>query len=270
MCGIGAFHSVGDELDAGRCARVLLRLLEVRGRDASGVAWHEDSSEGVETMILKGDISGSKLAEQIKPGDIGSTGIVHTRWATKGSPEVNANNHPIDVAGIVGVHNGHVSNDDALFKQIDKSVYSRVGEVDSEAAFAWLAHGDQEIPLLERMAMVKGNAALMWLNTNDKRKRLHLARLTSSPLVMGQMKGGSVVACSTEAILMEAAKRLNIQFEFVYSFVEGEYAIIEDGRLSEFVEVPMPKVESKLFADVKALPSYKGYSSYESKSKWGK
>lgn len=239
MCGIGAFHSIDGELDTSKCARVLLRLLEVRGRDASGVAWHEERGSQVETMIFKGDIPGGRLASEIKPKSVGSTGIVHTRWATKGDPKMNVNNHPIDVSGIVGVHNGHVSNDDSLLRRIDG--YQRVGQVDSEAAFAWLAHGDQSMTLAEKMSMIEGNAALLWLESHDKRQRLHAARLTSSPLVMGQMKRGSVVIASTDAILMEAAKRMDIAFEFVHSFVEGEYAIIESGRICDLITVDMPK-----------------------------
>jgi glucosamine 6-phosphate synthetase-like amidotransferase/phosphosugar isomerase protein len=263
MCGIGAFHVQGDEFDAGRCARILLRLLEVRGRDASGVAWHQPVSEDVETFILKGNISGSELAKQIQPGQIGSTGIVHTRWATKGDPSNNLNNHPIDVSGIVGVHNGHVSNDDELFKKIGKEFYSRQGQVDSEAAFAWLAHGDTELSIFKRMAEIRGNAALLWLDTSDRRQRLHAARLTSSPLVLGQMKGGSVICASTQAILDETAKRLNVSFEFCYSFKEGEYAVIENGRISEFMDVPMPRSYSSSYSHSTATSSYQAASLFE-------
>lgn len=248
MCGIGAFHVVGGEVNPGRCARVLLRLLEQRGRDASGVAWHQqDSSGAIETMVWKGNIKGSQLAEHIKPEQIGSTGIVHTRWATQGDPGDNLNNHPIDVAGIVGVHNGHVSNDVELFKHLDVETYKRQGKVDSEAAFAWMAHGDEQKSIVERMSMIRGNAALMWLESGDKRQRLHAARLTSSPLVLGQMEGGSVILASTKAILDESAKRLNIKFVFEYEFSEGEYAIIENGRISDMLEVPMPKKESRSY-----------------------
>lgn len=240
MCGIGAFHVVGGEVDPAKCARVLLRLLEVRGRDASGVAWHQEVAEKIETMIFKGNIKGSDLARQIKSEQIGSTGIVHTRWATQGDPAVNLNNHPIDVAGIVGVHNGHVANDRELFGKIDSSIYSRQAQVDSEALFAWLAYGDPQKSLVERMSMIRGNAAAIWLETEDQRQRLHLARLTNSPLVMGQMSGGSVIVASTKAILDEAAKRLEIKFEFCHEFDEGEYVIVESGRISDLISVPMP------------------------------
>jgi len=258
MCGIGAFHVVGGEFDPGRCARILLRLLEARGRDASGVAWHEASASGIETMILKGDVKGSVLAESIKPGEIGSTGIVHTRWATQGDPSFNVNNHPIDVEGIVGVHNGHVSNDSSLFARMSDSGYVRKGQVDSEAAFAWLAHGPESQSIVDRMAEIRGNAALLWLETGDGRQRLHAARLTTSPLAMGQMRGGSVIVASTDAILMEAAKRLNIAFEFVHSFEEGDYVIVEGGRISDLISVPMPKKISSV-----PLSSYGGASLFE-------
>lgn len=259
MCGIGAFHIVGREFCATKCARVLLRLLEVRGRDASGVAWHEESKGSIETMVMKGAIRGSDLAKQLETGAVGSTGIVHTRWATKGSPENNLNNHPIDVAGIVGVHNGHVSNDNELFSRIDKGAYVRAGQVDSEAAFAWMAHGAGE-SMLSRMGKIQGNAALLWLETGDERRRLFAARLTSSPLVLGQTEAGSVICASTKAILDETAKRLEVKFEFEYDFAEGEMMVFEEGRISDFVEVPM---ERPALTFPKSLPTYAGRSSFE-------
>lgn len=58
--------------------------------------------------------------------------ILHTRHATKGSPSVNDNNHPIVSATAIGVHNGWVSNDDELFKS--EGLY-RLAQVDSEVIF---------------------------------------------------------------------------------------------------------------------------------------
>lgn len=267
MCGIGAFHVVGGEVDPSRCARVLLRLLEVRGRDASGVAWHQQSSSEVETMIFKGNVAGSSLAKQIKSEQVGSTGIVHTRWATQGDPSINLNNHPIDVCGVVGVHNGHVANDRELFAQIEREAYQRQGQVDSEALFAWLLHGDQKKSLVERLAMIKGNAAAIWLETADQRQRLHLARMTNSPLVIGQMSGGSLIAASTKPILDEAAKRLEIEFEFQMEMSEGDYLIVEEGRISDLLSIPMPPKPA--FADRKII-SGSMYSSGSLFEKGGK
>ncbi len=60
----------------------------------------------------------------------------HTRMPTKGSPENNDNNHPILAGKVVGVHNGRITNDDALFV---RGGYPRQGEVDSEIIFRLLS-----------------------------------------------------------------------------------------------------------------------------------
>lgn len=234
MCGIGAFQIVDNEINAQQIARVLLRLLEVRGRDASGVAWHSNGK----TYIHKGAIAGSALAKQVG-NDIGATGIVHTRYATQGSPKNSANNHPIDVGGIVGVHNGHIANDDELIAEcID---YKRNGQVDSEAAFAILQHGDQAVPLVERLAKIKGGAALLWINSHAKTETLHAARLTNSPLWLGQTVAGSIVYASTDTILRETAKRCGFVFDYIYDLSEGEYIRSRKGVLMDSKTIPMPK-----------------------------
>ena len=235
MCGIGAFQIVGNECEPAKVARVLLRLLEVRGKDASGVAWH-DGKGG--TFVRKSNCAGSALAKILKD-DVGNTGIVHTRWATLGSPKVEANNHPIDVGGVVGVHNGHCTNHAELIKKcVD---YKRIGQVDSEAIFALIAHGPTKQKLRTRLAQVQGNAALLWLRSFDKNNRLHAARLTSSPLFFGQTKLGSVVFASTEAILKETAKRCGLVFEYIHEMAQGSYVRVQDGVLSEMQTIDMPK-----------------------------
>jgi glucosamine 6-phosphate synthetase-like amidotransferase/phosphosugar isomerase protein len=235
MCGIGAFQIVGNECEPAKVARVLLRLLEVRGKDASGVAWH-DGKGG--TFVRKSNCAGSALAKILKD-DVGNTGIVHTRWATLGSPKVEANNHPIDVGGVVGVHNGHCTNHAELIKKcVD---YKRNGEVDSEAIFALIAHGSAKLKLRTRLAQVEGNAALLWLRSFDKNNRLHAARLTSSPLFFGQTKLGSVVFASTEAILKETAKRCGLVFEYIHEMAQGTYVRVQDGVLSEMQTIDLPK-----------------------------
>lgn len=252
MCGIGAFQIVGGECDPRQVARVLLRLLEVRGRDASGVAWHDKG----ETYIRKGAIPGSVLAKQLHDR-IGTTGVVHTRWATQGSPKQEANNHPIDARGVVGVHNGHCSNDKALLQQCTD--YKRQGEVDSEAIFALIAHGRKGTKLRERLAEVRGSAALLWLRTNDANERLHVARLSSSPLVLGLTKGGSIIAASTEHILRETAKRCKLVLEVVHTLDEGTYMRCENGRISETQRVAVPR------SWFTPLPNYTAASTFSTK-----
>ena len=237
MCGIGAFQIVQDECEPAKVARVLLRLLEVRGKDASGVAWHADK----QTFVRKGACAGKELA-RVLDKVIGATGIVHTRWATQGTPKNNNNNHPIDVGGIVGVHNGHIANDDALLKQCVN--YKRQAQVDSEAVFALIAHGKKETKLVDRLAKVSGTAALLWLRSFDKQERLYAVRLNSSPLWFGQTKLGSIVFASTQAILKEVGKRCKLDFEYMYEMQVGEHIVAQDGIVKHMdkVQVILPKV----------------------------
>lgn len=242
MCGIGAFQIVGGECDPAMVARVLLRLLEVRGRDASGVAWHADG----QTYVHKAALSGSVFARQLDKC-VGTTGIVHTRWATQGNPRNNGNNHPIDVGGVVGVHNGHCSNDNELLRKCDD--YKRKAQVDSEAIFAYIAHAPKGVKLRDRLAAVRGGAALFWLRSHDKHERLHIARLQSSPLVLGETKGGSLIGASTEGILRETAKRCKLTLELVHTLPEGTYVRAEGGRLHEWMTVPVQRSWTTVLPD---------------------
>jgi glucosamine 6-phosphate synthetase-like amidotransferase/phosphosugar isomerase protein len=248
MCGIGAFQIVEQEVNARRLAQALLKGLTVRGRDASGVAWHDDNEQ--QTFIQKLDVAGTTLATMLED-EIGSTGIIHTRYATKGDPKNMGNNHPIDARGIIGVHNGHISNDDELFRVVHaKSEYRRRAQVDSEAAFAYLMHGPKdEKDLYQRLRDIRGGAALIWLNTRGPRKLLHATRLNSSPLWFGHSKAGSVVLASTETILRNSAKEVGLKYEFVYELKEGEYMRWENGRLIQQVSWPVHQASYR-------LPSY--------------
>jgi glucosamine 6-phosphate synthetase-like amidotransferase/phosphosugar isomerase protein len=59
----------------------------------------------------------------------------HTRHPTKGDPASAANNHPLQIGSVFGVHNGHIDNDDTLFSRWD---LPRQAEVDSEIIFRLL------------------------------------------------------------------------------------------------------------------------------------
>lgn len=234
MCGIGSFQLCEEEAKcAKKLAQNLLRGLQIRGTDASGIAWHDNKTS--ETMVQKHNCNGGLLASYLD-ADIGRTAIVHTRYATLGSPKNNDNNHPIDVAGVVGVHNGHVTNHKELFAKV--TGYKRKGQVDSEAIFAYLRYGPSGRSLADKLSDIEGGAAIMWLQTNSPKKYLHIARLTSSPLVYGRTKAGSVICASTEAILRAACKASDLELSHVVSLDEGVYLRFQNGELTRALDIP--------------------------------
>lgn len=236
MCGIAGFQLRQGDGDPRLLAQALLNELVVRGRDASGIAYHRDDAD--ETFIQKFACAGNELAPYLDE-TIGRTAILHTRYATQGSPANNDNNHPIDVNGVVGVHNGHVNNDDTLFKRVQG--YKRKGRVDSEAIFAYLRYGPKGRQLTQKLSDIRGGAAIMWLQTNSPKRYLHIARLSSSPLCFAHTEGGSVIAASTQDILQKAAGKAGFKLREIRSLDEGVYVRFQNSEITRTLDIPMPK-----------------------------
>lgn len=226
MCGICGFSLGSSErVDAATIAGMLLVGIEERGRHATGAAW--DNGDG-QVWVSKAPMPASKFVGTIEksiPADT-RTFIGHTRWATQGSPENNDNNHPIDVNGIVGIHNGCIYNDDTLFERIGKE--KRIAEVDSEAIFAYILHSN--LPITQALAEVKGSAAVAWMDTEDP-DTIHLARISSSPLIVAMTEAGSLFFASTRACLNEVADWMKIEYSSITEIPEGTYFTVRHGEI---------------------------------------
>jgi len=155
MCGILGIclthnHAIASKRTITRLLKNLFKNTEHRGRRATGVAIISPQS----AKVLKGPVTASHFIEtkefqnlidnnlkvsKIDTGPESTTFIMgHCRLDTKGTPSVNENNHPIVVRKTVGVHNGVIGNDDAVYDSFRycANFPSRNGEVDSEIIFA--------------------------------------------------------------------------------------------------------------------------------------
>ncbi len=133
-----------------------------RGRAATGLGVIQQSGQ---TLVHKLDIAADQFVETdayhdlLDTVDDGTTVILgHTRLPTQGSPQNSHNNHPIEVGRVVGVHNGHITNDAELF---DRWALPRTAQVDSEIIFQRLAAlspwDDGYLPLVtESLACLDG------------------------------------------------------------------------------------------------------------------
>lgn len=236
ICGIAGFSlAPNSQIDARRLTRHLLLGILPRGPHATGVAWM--GPDGRKMTLEKAGVPANRfvaVADAMPPRGA-STVLGHTRYATKGSPKVNANNHPIASGRIVGTHNGVISNDDALFAELGAE---RHGKVDSEAIFALLSSGraSEATDLLPR---VKGDAALAWVD-RAMRGCLNLAVLEGRPLAMGQDRDGSFFYASTSLILTRATKAAGVTLDWNERVEDWSYLRVRDGVVLDYLPIPEP------------------------------
>jgi glucosamine 6-phosphate synthetase-like amidotransferase/phosphosugar isomerase protein len=156
MCAIfGVGFQFNTKIGGSTVARKIIRNLFVenmmRGRTASGIAYVRQD----EITVLKDAVQGDKFIDSANYTDLETYRMVladrvplkdrpyfvmgHCRLKTKGTELDNKNNHPIVRDKVVGVHNGIISNDDALFTRY-KNTFDRKATVDSEIIFALIEY----------------------------------------------------------------------------------------------------------------------------------
>lgn len=232
MCGIAGFSlSPQANVNAKKLAKAMLLDIESRGQDATGFAYVDSTGA---LQVHKDDARATEFVKRRLCLDKAATSVImHTRFATQGRPEVNANNHPIATGAIVGVHNGHVNNDDELFDEMTHvlGVNPRIAQVDSEAIFAALNH--YECAPKGVLEAISGGAAIAWFNAKDEKKgTLHLARLNSSPLVLAETADGSLLFASTQSAVMAGANAALLVVEKIRHIAEGSYITVADGEFT--------------------------------------
>ena len=183
MCGIVGY--AGNQ----PLAEVLLeglRRVEYRGYDSAGIAWLDSTAKSIQVVRQTGKIAA--LAARLNGRVIQSNiGIGHTRWATHGGvTEANAHPHLSCRGDVAVVHNGTITNHEALKTDLVRRGHVFKSETDTEV-LAHLIEGhigrDPVQSLLSALRLVKGayGIAVIMRRYPD---RIFFAR-NGSPLCLG-------------------------------------------------------------------------------------
>lgn len=208
MCGIAGFSLAPDhDLDPTALARVLLAGIVERGRDATGYAYR---APGGPIVVRKDSQRLVEFIDQVELDRRATEAVLHVREFTKGIPGINDNNHPVRWGRVVGVHNGHLTNDDELFEEFGQPRSTPQISVDSEAIMMLTdVLGDLGVALEQ----VQGAAAVALLH-EDRPGVLHLARRSRRPLVIGRAREALFFASTRDALqLVEQGAGLRLRYE---------------------------------------------------------
>jgi glutamine---fructose-6-phosphate transaminase (isomerizing) len=223
MCGIAGFTiAPGVALERTALARLLLAGIAERGTDATGYGYH--AADG-SVEVHKESLRLREFVERVAVPETAGEAIFHVRGYTKGVPSINDNNHPVRYGRSVVVHNGHLDNDDALFRRYGVPRSTPHITVDSEA-IAMLANRTQDIA--EALTEVRGSAAVgvLW---DDQPGRLTLARRASRPLCLGHGDGFVLFASTREPLeLAGRATGLGVRIEEI---AEGRALELREGHV---------------------------------------
>ncbi|MEG8947223.1 hypothetical protein [Rosettibacter firmus] len=150
MCGI--FGIIAREVDLNRKNLIskleyIAKLSQVRGKDSSGIAFRFESNSTLK--VLKGPFSVDillksneylKLKKEILTENERKLfiGFGHARLVTNGTQLEDVNNQPVIKDGIVGIHNGIITNVDELWKK--HNYLKREYEIDTEFFFSYIRY----------------------------------------------------------------------------------------------------------------------------------
>ena len=204
-----------------RIINALARECEVRGTDATGIAYHF----GGRLRIFKRPLPAHKLRLRVPPNV--SVVMGHTRMTTQGNEKFNQNNHPfpgsINGKTFALAHNGILWNDKILRQQ--ENLPQTSVETDSYVAVQLLEQQNAlDFASLKAMAeTVEGSFVFTVLDSEDAIWFV----IGDNPLCLFHYDG-FVLYASTQDILVKATKRLRLgKPESVQQPEEGEILRID-------------------------------------------
>ncbi len=221
MCGIFGYRGKGVKLS---CLLQGLSRLEYRGYDSCGLIAGNSSH-----FLFKknaGKIQRLKNNLRANIDKRYSSALLHTRWATHGSPtKLNAHPHRSSSKDVYVVHNGIIENYLTLKNQLKKKGYSFKSGTDSEVVANLIASyykNSLEEAVFSAAKKLEGAFALGVFSEKEPDKVIGARQ--RSPLLVGVSEKGFFLASDLPAVIPLAK-------EVVY-LGEKELAVLELNKLS--------------------------------------
>ena len=231
-----------------------LKRLEYRGYDSAGVALSQQTTLNCVKAVGKVAALESALNEANVSG---TTGIAHTRWATRGVTEANAHPH-VSNSELALVHNGIIENHASLREALQGDGYEFVSQTDTEV-MVHLIHQlrQQHNSLLSAVqAAVKqlegAYGTVVFDKANDN--EVIVAR-SGSPLVIGLGLGENFIASDQLALLPVTRSFIFLEEGDVARITRDSVEIFDSNGHSVEREV----VESNITQDASGKGDYRHY-----------
>jgi len=228
MCGICGVRRFGSTPITEAQIDTLLVSNEKRGNHATGLALQQADGS---VDVFKADVPAWSFVqrteyEQFLKRNLRADTVAflgHTRFGTKGHQSKNENNHPIFAGKTAVVHNGMISNDDDLFKDLK---LERKCETDSDIIRAVLDHYGFTRKGLDTMNRFNGSAAFAAVSPEFPGK-----------LVLGR-SGNPIILCGTRDQLIWSSEKDAI-YRAIRPYVKKFGFIMRDTRASDVSFIPM-------------------------------
>jgi amidophosphoribosyltransferase len=243
-CGVFGIHSPDGAVPVAETTFYGLYALQHRGQEAAGIAVHDATAKRI--LAHRGMSLVSRVFDEAALAKLagGRVAIGHVRYATHGSSSPE-NTQPVVVKFARGelavAHNGNLVNGTELTRELEATGSIFQTGLDTEV-FAHLisraAQGSFEDALMHALSRVRGAYSLAML-FNDT---LYALRDPNGfrPLVLGTLKGATVVASETCALDLIGA-------EYVRDVKPGEVLRIDRSGIASFQLPPAPKVTPCVF-----------------------
>lgn len=187
---------------------VLSKECEVRGTDATGIAYHA----GGKLRIYKRPVPAHKLKLNIPEESAVIMG--HTRMTTQGNEKFNFNNHPFlgraENGSFALAHNGVIYNDASLRKE-QKLPLTRI-QTDSYVAVQ-LIEKERTVDFLSLRKMAEKVNGSFSFTILDDQNNLYFVKGDNPLCIYHYKKTGILIYASTSDILNKALLKLNMPLE---------------------------------------------------------